>query len=73
MLGEEAVEQALRFDPSNAADLIAELDQERVETQVLHVRLALLEGDAPTAVDLLHDLPPATTRRTGSSGACWPP
>ena len=63
VFGVEAVEQALRFDPSNAADLIAELDQERVETQVLHVRLAVLEHDAATAIDLLHDIRPATTRR----------
>ncbi len=63
VFGVEAVEQALRFDPSNAAELIAELDQERVETQVLHVRLAVLDHDAATAIDLLHDLRPATTRR----------
>ena len=55
--------QALRFDPSKAAALIAELDQDRVETQVLRARLALLEHDDRTAADLLADLPPATTRR----------
>ncbi len=62
--GEEAVAQALRFDPSKAARLIAELDQDRVGTQVLRVRLALVEHDDRAAAALLADLPPATTRRT---------
>ena len=62
--GEEAVAQALRFDPSKAAPLIAELDQDRVGTQVLRVRLALVDHDDRAAAALLADLPPATTRRT---------
>jgi LuxR family maltose regulon positive regulatory protein len=64
VLGEERVAQALRFDPSKAASLIAELDQERVTTQVLHARLALTEHDVRTAEAVLADLPPATTLRT---------
>ena len=62
--GEEAVAQALRFDPSKAAPLIAELDQDRVGTHVLRVRLALVDHDDHAAAALLADLPPATTRRT---------
>ena len=42
VLGEEAVSQALQFDPSRAAGLIAELDPDRVGTQVLRARLARL-------------------------------
>ena len=42
-----------------AAALIAELDQDRVETQVLRARLALLEHDDAGAATLLADLPPA--------------
>ena len=64
VLGEEGVAQALRFDPAEAAALIAELDQDRVETQVLRARLALLEHDDRTAHALLTDLPPATTLRS---------
>jgi ATP/maltotriose-dependent transcriptional regulator MalT len=63
VLGLEAVEQALRFDPSTAAPLLADLDRDRVETGVLHVRLALLAHDDRAATLLLADLPPATTRR----------
>ena len=62
--GEEAVAQALRFDASKASRLIAALDQDRVGTQVLRVRLALVEHDDRAATALLADLPPATTRRT---------
>ena len=62
--GEEAAAQALRFDPSHAAPLIAELDQNRVATHVLRVRLALLDHDDHAAGTLLTDLPPPTTRRT---------
>ena len=61
--GEEAVAQALRFDASRASRLIAALDQDRVGTQVLRVRLALVEHDDRAATALLADLPPATTRR----------
>ena len=64
MFGEEAVAQALRFDPSAAAPLIAELDQHHVGTHVLRVRLALVDHDDHAAAALLADLPPATTRRT---------
>jgi LuxR family transcriptional regulator, maltose regulon positive regulatory protein len=62
--GEEAVAQALRFDPSKAALLINQLDQDRVATHVLRVRLALVDHDHRAAAALLADLPPATTRRT---------
>ena len=64
MFGEEAVAQALRFDPSTAAPLIAELDQQHVATHVLRARLALVDHDDHAAAALLADLPPATTRRT---------
>ena len=64
VLDEEAVAQALQFDPSRAGALIAGLDQDRVETGVLRVRLALLEGDDRTAATLLAALPAPTTRRT---------
>ena len=62
MFGEEAVAQALRFDPSAAAPLIAELDQDRVGTHVLRVRLALVDHDDHAATALLADLPPPATR-----------
>ena len=62
--GEEAVAQALRFDESKASGLIDGLDQDRIGTQVLRVRLALVEHDDRAAAALLADLPPATTRRT---------
>ena len=72
MFGEEAVAQALRFDPSAAAPLIAELDQDRVATHVLRVRLALVDHDDHAAAALLADLPPATTRRTRvERGVLW--
>ncbi|HEU4839950.1 MAG TPA: hypothetical protein VFT09_00860, partial [Ilumatobacteraceae bacterium] len=45
VLTEEAVAQALRFDPSRAADLIAQLDPDAVATIVLRARLALLKDD----------------------------
>ncbi len=61
--GEEAVAQALRFDPSKAAPLISALDQDQVATQVLRVRLALVDHDDRAAAAILADLPPATTRR----------
>ena len=64
MFGEEAVAQALRFDSSRASQLIDVLDQDHVGTQVLRVRLALVEHDDRAAAALLADLPPATTRRT---------
>jgi LuxR family transcriptional regulator, maltose regulon positive regulatory protein len=63
VFGEEAVAQALQFDQSKAAELIAELDQDSVETQLLRVRLALLEGDGRTAAAVLAALPPPATRR----------
>jgi LuxR family maltose regulon positive regulatory protein len=63
VLTEEAVAQALRFDPSRAADLIAQLDPDAVATIVLRARLALLEGDDRAAAALLGDLPPARSRR----------
>ncbi len=63
VLGQEAVEQALRFDPPTAGTLLADLDRDRVETGVLRVRLALLEHDDRAATVLLGDLPPPTTRR----------
>ena len=44
-VGREAVEQALRFDPSAAAARLAELDQTVVDTKVLRIRLALLDHD----------------------------
>ena len=63
VLGREAVEQALRFDPARADARLAELDQARVETTVLRVRLALVDDDDRAARDLMADLPPPTTRR----------
>ena len=63
VLGEEAVAQALRFDPARAASLIVELDPDRVATQVLMARLALLSHDDREAARLLADLPPPSTRR----------
>jgi LuxR family maltose regulon positive regulatory protein len=62
--GEEAVAQALRFDPSDAARLLSELDQDSVATHVLRVRLALADHDERAAAAMLADLPPATSRRT---------
>ena len=38
VFGEEAVAQALRFDPDKAPSLIADLDDQRVETRVLSAR-----------------------------------
>ena len=64
VLGAEAVAQAWRFQPSEAAALMADLDQDRVDTRVLFARLALAEHDDRTAARLLAELPPATTRRT---------
>ena len=63
LFGEEAVVQALRFDPARAASLIAELDPNRLGTRVLMVRIALLERDDRAAARLLGELPPASTRR----------
>lgn len=63
VLDEEAAAQALRFDPARAAALIGELDPDRVGTQLLRARLALLEHDDGNAAVLLADLPPASTRR----------
>jgi LuxR family maltose regulon positive regulatory protein len=61
--GEEAVLQAIRFDPERAESLIAELDPDRLGTRVLRARLALLEHDDRQAAQVLADLPPASTRR----------
>ena len=63
VLGEEAVAQALRFDPAKAVALLRDLDQGRVTTRILQARLALLARDARAAAALLADLPPPTTRR----------
>ena len=63
VLGEEAVAQALRFDPAKAVALLRDLDQGRVTTRILQARLALLARDARDAAALLADLPPPTTRR----------
>jgi LuxR family maltose regulon positive regulatory protein len=63
VLADEAVAQALRFDPARAASLIAELDPDRVTTGVFRARLALLDGDDPLAADLLAELPPARSLR----------
>ncbi len=60
---EEAVAQALRFDPSKVPALLAALDHDRLPARMAQVRLALLERDAPGAAALLADLPAATTRR----------
>ncbi len=64
LLAEEAVAQAMRFDPTAAAPLIADLDPDQITTGVLRARLALLEGDDRTAAGILDELPPATSRRT---------
>ena len=63
VFGEEAVAQAVRFDPDKAPSLIADLDDQRVETRVLSARLALVQNDGRAAELLLGDLPAATTRR----------
>jgi ATP/maltotriose-dependent transcriptional regulator MalT len=63
VFGEEAVAQALRFDPARAASLIAELDPDRVATQVLMARRALSTHDHREAARLLADLPPPSNRR----------
>jgi LuxR family maltose regulon positive regulatory protein len=55
--------QALRFDPSRAASVIGLLDATRPETQVLRVRLALIEADDRAATALLAEMPPPATRR----------
>jgi len=60
---EEAVAQALQFDPPMAARAIAMLDPDRATTQVLRSRLALLERDDRTAADILDGMPAPTTRR----------
>jgi LuxR family maltose regulon positive regulatory protein len=60
---EEAVAQALRFDPSKAPLLVAALDHDRLPARMARVRIALVEHDASRAAALLADLPPATTRR----------
>ncbi len=64
VLAEEAIAQALRFDPAGAAALIEELEPGRTTTQVLRARLALLDGDDRMAASILDVLPPATSRRT---------
>jgi LuxR family maltose regulon positive regulatory protein len=63
VLAEEAVAQALRFDPTRAAPLIAELGPDVTTTRVLSARLALFEGDDRIAAGILDELPPATSRR----------
>jgi LuxR family transcriptional regulator, maltose regulon positive regulatory protein len=63
VLGEEAVAQALRFDPDRASPLIAALDQEHPATQVLLIRFALLEHQDRRAAELLAALAPPTARR----------
>jgi LuxR family maltose regulon positive regulatory protein len=60
---EEAVAQALEFDPAAVSCLLGALDDDRIETWVLRVRLALLERDDRAASDLLAAMPPPTTRR----------
>jgi ATP/maltotriose-dependent transcriptional regulator MalT len=64
VFGEEDVAQALRFDPSRAPRLLADLDEGRVETHVLRARLALLEGDDHAAAEVLSAMTPAISRRT---------
>jgi LuxR family maltose regulon positive regulatory protein len=63
VFAEEAVAHALQFDPARAGALIAGLDPDRVATQVLRARLALLERDDDGAAQVLDDLPSPTTRR----------
>jgi LuxR family maltose regulon positive regulatory protein len=63
VLAEEAVAQALRFDPDRAASLLDALEQARPATRVLRARLALLDHDQQAASTLLSDLPPPATRR----------
>ena len=72
VLAEEAAMQALRFDPRQAAALIALLDG-GPGTQVLQTRLALLHGDDRSAAALLTELPVPSTGGHGSSGACSSP
>jgi LuxR family maltose regulon positive regulatory protein len=63
VLDDEAVLQALRFDPSTSASLIAALDQRRTRTRELRARLALLDDDRRLAADILAGLAPPTNRR----------
>ena len=63
VLGEEAVAQALRFDPASAPPLIGGLDPDRAGTRVLMARLALLLRDDREAARLLAALPPPSNRR----------
>jgi LuxR family maltose regulon positive regulatory protein len=63
VLGEESVAQALRFDPSRAAGLIAQLDAGRASTGVYRVRVALLEGDDRDAAAMLEELPAPVSRK----------
>ena len=60
----EGVEQALRFEPSRAAELIDSLDQERTETKLLRTRQLLLDGNRAGAAEVFASLPPATTPRS---------
>ena len=63
VIGEEAVAQAFRFEPSRAGALIGELDPDRDSTTVLRTRLALIDGDDRAAGTLLQGLGPARSRR----------
>ena len=63
VFGEEAVAQALQFDPARASSLIVELDPDRIATRLLTARAALHEHDDRQAAGILSELPPATTRR----------
>jgi LuxR family maltose regulon positive regulatory protein len=62
MFDVEAVEQAIHFRPSSAADLIDALG-DRSSATLLGIRLALFEGDRRRATALLDVLPPARTPR----------
>ena len=63
VLGEEAVAQALRFDPAKAAALLGDLDQSRVTTRICRRAWPSWRADARGAAALLAELPPPTTRR----------
>ncbi len=63
VLGVEAVQQALRFEPSRAAALIDALDPDRVETRVLMAKLLLIDAQPREAAGVLADLAPAVQLR----------
>ena len=78
VLAEEAVAQALRFDPARAPALLGDLDPDRASTRVLMTRLALLErrrprGDAAPRRAGAGDVArgPVSSAACCAHSACW--